>query len=597
MCNIIAPDPEPPHSWKLHQARAKGLFAKSNEDEILIWFEYLFETSNPDVELVMYLTDVPELLSHGDPSRDLHYIEVARLLPPLAGQPGSEGSGRFGTFKKYVSIGNMDFIRGTRIEFELVGPDGSCVLINNWDPQVQCSAVCKDVTGDTAVTVRDFLTVVGECGTTAELTETNSTHCLEGIFSDDGYVDWGDVTSWDWTLNSEDRENLCNRQIPLTGSADKAGCACPPTKAAWATASIPAASSSGPVNLENFEGAFLVAGKVYDPCEGDHLLRFLTDGLYGLDEYGHFMEQFWPVFNRTNGRLVQDFEGELYQINLEQGIVRLADAQVVVPAGEDAIIEPRYGVDAEVYIGLHGAGSDWWGRPIMDAAFDADGFVYVVPVVVAPVTDPNLTYTAAAMLELLGGGNYQVLQLYDDPDAFSPNDNRELSGLREIEVDSSGYVYVANVHSKNESDIVWIYDADTGLMEGRLAFSDDPNSNTYLPAPIGMHVSNTTDMLYLASSQNDPAADSTSLYAFSIGELALSPEQQPSIQTIEINGMGHITDITENPATGTLWVLGSKMQDIPYQPGPDKPLFYHPYIGEIPSGTNSVEAVCISFRS
>jgi hypothetical protein len=211
------------------------------------------------------------------------------------------------------------------------------------------------------------------------------------------------------------------------------------------------------------------------------------------------MEQFWPVFNRTNGRLVQDFEGELYQINLEQGIVRLADAQVVVPAGEDAIIEPRYGVDAGVYIGLHGAGSDWWGRPIMDAAFDADGFVYVVPVVVAPVTDPNLTYTAAAMLELLGGGNYQVLQLYDDPDAFSPNDNRELSGLREIEVDSSGYVYVANVHSKNESDIVWIYDADTGLMEGRLAFSDDPNSNTYLPAPIGMHVSNTTDMLYLAS--------------------------------------------------------------------------------------------------
>jgi hypothetical protein len=200
------------------------------------------------------------------------------------------------------------------------------------------------------------------------------------------------------------------------------------------------------------------------------------------------------------------------------------------------------------------------------------------------------------MLELLGGGNYQVLQLYDDPDAFSPNDNRELSGLREIEVDSSGYVYVANVHSKNESDIVWIYDADTGLMEGRLAFSDDPNSNTYLPAPIGMHVSNTTDMLYLASSQNDPAADSTSLYAFSIGELALSPEQQPSIQTIEINGMGHVTDITENPATGTLWVLGSKMQDIPYQPGPDKPLFYHPYIGEIPSGTNSVEAVCISTR-
>ena len=599
MCTLEDEDEKSLTYRYLFNARAKGLFAKSSEDEILIWFEYLFETSHPDVELVIYLTDVPELMSHSDPCRAEHYIEVARLLPPLEGQPGSERSNRFGTFKKYVSRGDLDFIRGTRIEFELIGPDGSCVLINNWDPQVHCSATCKDVTGDNAVTVRDFLTVVGECGTTAELIEgeNNSRTCLDGIFSDDGYVDWGDVTSWDWTLtlNPEDRLNLCDPTIPLTDETSKSACgSCPPAK----SAPMVPMPSLGPVNLETFDGALLVAGKVYDPYEPDHLLRFLTDGLYGLDEYGHFMERFEPAFNRTNGRLVKDSAGVLYQLNLEQGLVRLDDeAEVVIPNDEDAVIEPRYGVSADVYVGLQGSSGNWWGRPIMDVAFDPCGFAYVVPVVVAPVgQDPNLAYTAAAKLQLTGGSPpYEVLQLYDDPNAASPRDNRELTGLREIEVDSDGYVYIANVHSINESDILWIYNADTGQMQARLPFTD-PNNNggIYIPAPIGMHVSGTTDMLYLASSQNDPAADSTLLYAISTAELALYPAQQLSVQTIEINGMGHVTDITDDPATGTLWVLGSRMQDIPYKPGPDKPLFYKPYIAQIPIGSNSVEAICIS---
>ena len=38
-------------------ARAKGLFAKASEGQILVWFEYLFCSSGG--ELVIYLTDAP----------------------------------------------------------------------------------------------------------------------------------------------------------------------------------------------------------------------------------------------------------------------------------------------------------------------------------------------------------------------------------------------------------------------------------------------------------------------------------------------------------------------------------------------------------
>jgi hypothetical protein len=574
-------------------ARAKGLFAKATGADVLVRFQYLFETSEPGTELIIYLSDVPELLSQNDPCRAEHYLEVARLLPPLDGQVGSVTRGSFGVFHEYVSPGNLDFVRGTRIEFELTGPNGASILINNWDPQVQCSVfTCKDIDGEYGVTVADFLTVIGEYGESAEmLSDGTSSVCLDGVFSDDGYVDSGDVISWDWTLSSlEDRTNLCNTELPLTEGAAKSG--------GMATAGV---TLPGPVE---YEGALLVAGKMYDPSkynpagENPYLEVFSSDGLYGYNEQTGFMGQFAPAFERANGRLMSDVDGKLYQLNLEEGLVRLEDEQPIVPTGQDSVsgaLEPRHGVQADIYVGLQGGTNNWSGRPILDAAFDFDGgFVYVVPVVV----DPNgyEPYTTAAKLGLLEGENppYQVLQLYDDPNAASPNDNRKLDWLREIEVDSDGYVYVTNAHSINESDILWVYDADTGQMEKRLTFSHDPNSSSYLPAPIGLHVSDTTGMLYLASSQNDPCSDSTSVYAMSTEDLIQSPAD-PNIQTIKINDMGHITDMTHDPVTGTLWVVGFQMGDIPDFVEPTEEPFYEPYIAQIPyRSAGPVDANCIS---
>jgi hypothetical protein len=295
------------------------------------------------------------------------------------------------------------------------------------------------------------------------------------------------------------------------------------------------------------------------------------------------------VYDRFSSRLVRDFEDGLYQINWDEGLVRFSDGTSVIPAGSCSVAsEPRYNLDGEVHLGIHHAGDEWWGRPVLDAAFDSDGYVYVVPVVVEP-KDPNAEpYTAAAKLELDPNETppYTVVKLYDDPNATDPNVSATINGLQEIKIDSDNNLYIFNsYYGKN---ILWIYNASTGGMVNRFEFASDPNASNYLPGPIGLHVSNTTSMLYLASSVNDPEATSTKVYGFSTENgLALH-------RSITIDNMGHVTGITEDPTTGTLWVVGFRMEDIPEFALPGDPPFYEPYIAQIPSDSNEVEAVSLS---
>ena len=594
MCNLLDIDPKSSTYDQVVNARAKGLFAKSNEDEILIQFEYLFGTFEPGLELVIYLTDVPELLEHYDPNRQDHYIEVARLPVPPVDRPGSPGSGRFGVFHKYISRGDLDFVRGTRIELELVGPDGACVLINNWDPQIHCSELyCGDVTGDKGATIEDYLTVIASVGSPVEIhPDGNSTTCLEFGFGVDGRVDTLDVSARAWMLGLEESErplNLCD--VPLTPGM------------ATVSAATTFFESSNTTRLLSLEppdiqlDALLVTGKRGADNVSDKLLE---DNLYVLDANGQYIDKFEPEPNRSNGKLVQDSYGEIYQVNHEKGLLRLSDGDPVIqPAGFPIDIDPRYGLPAQVSIGLGHKQiySDiyeefiwtWVGRPILDAAFDADGYVYVVPVVVDP--DGNEPYVVAAKLQLLDTADpsYRVVQLYDDPPPSG--DNQYLNNLREIEIDRAGNLYVINTDKLNEADILWVYDTETGQVKRCLTLGNR-DGDCYLPAPVTMHVSNTKDRMYIASSQNDPDANSDLLYVLSKQDLNI-------IRPIEINGMGHITDITEDPTTGTLWVVGFTMSEIPdYIDTEDEPFvgpFYEPYLAGIPyEGNGPVEAMPLS---
>jgi hypothetical protein len=557
-------------------ARAKGTFAETSSDEILICFKYLF--MSPNVELAVYISDSPALLAADDPLRAQHYIEVGRLAPPPADQAGSPGSDRLAVFQNMIWTDHLNFAEGLYVELELIGQgaDGqvsadsgaSSVYIDSWSSSIQCNGVCLDINGDNSVDQADLLRVIGAYGSAA----TGATACLEGVFSADGYVDSYDIASWDWAMSSDQR---------LLGYCGLALVGEPGDNSVMGAVVHEPENAAGPMLLANVPSDLsdlLIAGK----RGSSDAAGKLKDSLYVFDSAGQSGGSFAPASNRCNISLVRGPDGQIYQLNSETGLVRLDGTdEVVIPSGRIELAnEPRYNKSATVYVGIQGEGSDSFGRPILDVAFDAD-HVYVVPVVVNP--DGGEPYTAAAKLRLSAGGDspYELVELYDD--APLPNDNQCRDNLREIELDSAGNLYVLNVHSLNESDILWRYGTD-GTVE-RLDLGR-PDGGSYVPAPVAMYVSETVGTLYLASAASNQAyPESTVVYKLSTqGALVLE-------KSITIDGLHHVTGMTEDPTTGTLWITGFNMHDIPQDPDPTQPAFYYPYLASISNVDDSVQVI------
>jgi hypothetical protein len=193
--------------------------------------------------------------------------------------------------------------------------------------------------------------------------------------------------------------------------------------------------------------------------------------------------------------------------------------------------------------------------------------------------DPGRRYQSAAGLR-------HDIQCWLDGFPIAARSISSLYALREIEVDDNNNVYVINVSHHNESDILWKYDCN-GTMKKYLPLGNEESDILYSPAPIGMCVSDITDTLYLSRALSSPEAGSTVVYGLSTKILGLE-------RIFTINGMGHVTSITEDPVTGTLWVVGFSMDEIPLYPDPTAEPFYKPYLAKIPLGSDTVQATCIS---
>ena len=287
---------------------------------------------------------------------------------------------------------------------------------------------------------------------------------------------------------------------------------------------------------------------------------------------------------------MQGQDDTIYQINSEDGVVRLnATDDEIIPSGVCTnVTEPRYSTGgATVYVGIQlepGHDEDEsTGRPILDAAFDAD-YAYVAPVVVEPVG--NDAYVAAAKLHLLSSGTppYEVVKLYDDPPL--PADNQYRNSLREIELDDEGNIYVVNAHGLNESNILWRYEPSGASQRVELGV---PGANNYVPDPVALYISSTTDMLYMASGQHD-AADfrNSTIYGFTT-QGAMSRTRK-----ITVNSMHHITGITEDPTTAALYVVGFTMDNIPQYPDETALPFYQARFAKIPYGSTSATAQALA---
>jgi hypothetical protein len=583
-------DPKSETCGEIISARAKGLFRGTTANKLLVRFKYMFRNSAPGVVLMIYLSDVSQLLAHDDPQRLNHYVEIGRLFAPPPGWPGSVESGRFGVFEKKIPTELLDLSELTCIELELL-QQGSALLahshrlrstasnfaslaVDSFGPEVHCDGICLDITWDNFVNEVDFLTVISGCGCSAGLLSggSGSLDCLEGPFSDDGRVDPYDVAGWDWTLNAEARKNLCEG-VPISDES------------AMSTLSVSAIRGfPQPLvfnNLSAEPGDLLILGKRNSQKASEKL----QDRIYIFDDTGQYVTWDSPSSNRCNIRLVRDPNGGLYQVNSETSVVTLNGSnEAIVPPGQVIFSEePRYGKSATVYVGIQGEGSDAIGRPVFDVAING-GYAYVIPVVVDP--DGEQAYLVAAKLRLLDSGNppYEIVQLYDDPPPETDNQCR--NALREIELDSAGNVYIINAHALNESDILWRYYPDGTCERLNLGI---PDTNNCTADPIAMCMSNSTNMLYIGSAQyNQADANSTFVYGFST-DGNLSRER-----VITIDQMQHVTGITEDLASGCLWVVGFNLIDVPQYPNPILSPFYYPYLAKVPYDANQVQAEPIS---
>jgi hypothetical protein len=578
-------------------ARAKAQFAACYEDRIRIRFNYLFDTTDTGTYLNVYLSDVPDLLDPTDP----HYLYVGQVFAPPTPRPGSEDSNRFGNFDMFASTGDLDLSNGTWVEIELFGPasgqsqlsvidsakqtpikaasgSGSggasaSVSVDDEDAGIYCyGGVCLDVDHTGIVTTGDLLKVVSGTGSFG----TTDTPCLDGGFATDGYTDEYDISSWDWTLNLNARENLCG-DIPIGGGVS-----------GFATSGFE--SSNGLFNFSNDSNSFnlsdlnnlLISGKRGTPGYS----TILMDQLYVFNSNYLYLRLLNTVPNRCNVRIVRGTGNDLYQVNSESGVLRLDNHGIkIVPPGQtDVNSEPRYGKSATVYVGIQGTDADPCGRPIFDAAFDAN-YVYIVPVIVVP--DSNIPYAAAAKLQLDTNSTppYHVVKLFDGPLLINDNQRECRNNLRDIELDAAGNVYVTNANAMNESDILWKF--EPGGVVRRLNLSE-PNGPLTVRAPSAMCVSNATNTLYLTSSIYCGADHSSSvIYGLSTGNLNL-------VRTITISGMQHITSIAEDPVTKSLWVAGYNFNSTPNSPiSPLAAPFYDPYIAKVPLGVNNASAVCV----
>ncbi len=576
----VIPDPEGMIRMRpLDQtpAEAKARFGRCAAERVLVRFEYLFET--PDAtEIVVYLSDVPELLERGDPLRPRHHAEIGRVYAPPAGRPGSFGSGRFGVFEQWAFVEGLDLSDGTWVQLEIAGgrpymatqadiglastDAGGSVLIDGWAVEVHCSGYCLDLNFTKTVDSDDLLLLMAACGSTAELDECSedSRYCLDGAFSSDGYVDTYDIYSLIWALSDLSRVNcgsLCRVPLPLIDSAVAAS----GYAAAWSRPSLSAASSS------SWPSGLMV---LYKGMSADSLCLFDRDGAYMTDVTMPGL----PAESST--QIIRGVADDLYVISTEDGVLRMEEPiSSVIPPGQVS-----YGA-ATVYIGIQGDGPSCFGRPILDVAFDSEGYAYVVPVVVKPAGEA--VYVSAARLELLAGQNppYRIVKLYHDLPPW--NDNLEADHLREIEVDNAGNLYVVNVHRLNESCMLWKYAPDgTVLKQVSLL---DPNSPAQIANPIALHVSHDGQTLYLARGQQD-RTDPSGGMLYGLSTQDLSP-----VRTVMIEGMPVLTSITEDPATGTLWATGFRTIEepaaLPWLP----PRFtYTPLLAKIPVDASLAEA-------
>ncbi len=582
---------------------AHGAFARAGDEDILVEFDYRFcGGADPNMVLLVYLSDAPEPRDPADENWSEHFLEIARVYPPPPGRPGAIGDPRFATFSGTFDRQHLNFTRGTYVELELRGGVDeyghglpACVEIDNWDPQIECTLTCLDLSGNNVVTGQDFLLHLAEAGATV----VAGRGCLDAPFATNRYVDLDDVLALDTLLSADPPPgNYCEPPLPdpnLGSLVDPAS---------WPAAGL------------------LIAGKPV----GNAGRTLQDDRLYGFD--GESLAT--PLLPASaapyhgNGRLIKGPGGVVYQLHATQGLVRLdTAAREIAPFSQDVNGQMVY-VGVQPTGDIYGYTGDLGGYPqslpLLDVAFDHDnpGVVYVVPVVVASTTyfpppfddEPYPYYKAAAQLTRQPEGSYQITQVYGLEPALDPCTNTvppnasacQVQGQCEIELDSEGNVLVLSASGQSESnDWLVVYNATTGSEQVRIALTE---MHPGLGNPTTLCASrHTPGRLYL-SSELDPDPNDNQLLLYTC---TLDPAQptEPLVVTGETAvqcdgvlpgdyGYGHLllaTAVLESPDDGTVQVLGLSLARVAANLPQNDPLYQDLFCDTCPLAAQAWHAI------
>ncbi|MDH7600176.1 MAG: right-handed parallel beta-helix repeat-containing protein [Sedimentisphaerales bacterium] len=471
-------------------ARAKVRFAASVEDELLVRFRYWAIGVDTGYRLAVYLSDSPVLITEGSSDYALHYKHVGWI-----DLPGSTAG--WCLYEKEVSTLGLDLSSGTWIELALVGSASAgrsgLVAIDDMMLEVlDCGPACLDLNWDGQVDVQDFLQVIAAYGQTAGLTEdmVGSTACLDGILTQDGFIDCYDVFSWDWALNNRSLvANTCQvlvvdngpRSQALGSQSDLAEIS-PLQRLSYQEALI------GQIGLP---GYLMILGK------GGSGSGLLEDRLCVFTEQGYYGLTMPMADDRCFHRLIRDGTS-LYLLNSQSGIGRLRESGLVEPVVPCAVIEypnePRWGSQAKVAVGIQTGDLGPWGRPIWDAAFIGE-FGYIAPVIVIP--DGKLAYTAVAKVQLKTNQMppYDLMEVYDMASTQAGQiADANIGGIRELEADESGTLYALDIRSDHKRDALVVRRPDGRLERVLLDWLG-------IEDPVGLCLSSPDRLVYLASAR------------------------------------------------------------------------------------------------
>ena len=528
---------------EIYSARAKIRMGTTEEARLRARIRYKWRKVTDGSRLDVYISDREAFGDFDGPN----YVKAGTILPPAADYPGSIRSTESAIHEFPLDVNSLDLEEELWIETVLVQRESSPSQVlslsqergdSQFGTEVEikvasidrvCKGICLDFNGDGGTNEDDYLLAYGLAG---DSSNRNAAVCIDKGFSEDWYVDIMDQASVNWKRGNcpegdDCPKNLC-LDIPLIRDRD-------PAVAVLAASVYAAHDMSTPVSMLVPTTPLLILGNHASTVA----TRFENIFSVSIDQYLFGVELQFDVndlfFDVIEGprldpfgtRLVREPDGSLYVLDSNKGIIQIDG---------EPLISPGSGVfDGDtVHVGLQRSGTNYWGRPILDAVVDGSN-VYVVPVVVSPADSD--VYLAAAQLRPLGGGDFDIVRLFFDPDVLSDNPQTpNLTGLREIERDAEGNLYVLNVHGQNNSSRLWKFDPNGTILDQRPL--NRVGDLDRIPHP--SHICYTHGRLYVASG----AHEKDSSGQVSVKVYVLDASDLNRVGTVTIEGMFQITSLT-----------------------------------------------------